>query len=155
MKKELFLLLILVLFFYRVTAQQITISLGPEQTVFDWTTQKCAQDDIPDTPARAFRDVNGNIQLIATHYTNRRFIGSSLNTVSNACPIVMSSSLNSNPSQYNDHEWITAPYTFDGQIIYTLVHNEYHGYLYNPSACPSYSACWYNAITSAISTNAG
>ena len=152
-KRFLMCLIITIIFSYSAIAQQITVQLGPEQTVFDWTTQKCADDDIPDTSARAFGDVNGNIQLISTHFTNRRFIGSSLNTVSNTCPIIMSSSLNSNPSQYNDHEWITAPYTFDGQTIYTLVHDEYQGYLYN--SCNSYASCWYNAITFAVSTDAG
>ncbi len=153
MVKCLFVLLFLIFFSYSVFAQQISVSLGPEEIVFDWTTQKCVNDDIPDTPARAFRDVNGNIQLISTHFTNRRFIGSSLDTVAHACPVLLSSSLDSNPSQYDDHEWLASIYTLDGQTIYGLVHNEYQGYLYN--TCPSYASCWYNAITSAVSTNAG
>jgi len=152
--KKVLIFFIILIFVGVVSAQQISISLGPEEVVFDWTTQKCAQDDIPDSPARAFRDINGNVQLIASHYTNRRFVGSSLNTINNTCPIIMSSSLNSDPAQYNDHEWITAPYTFDGQIVYTLVHNEYHGHLYT-SSCPNYQSCWYNSITFATSTNAG
>ena len=38
--------------------------------------------------------------------------------------------------------------------VYALVHNEYQGHLYN-SGCPSSSACWFNSITSAVSTNSG
>ena len=48
---------------------------GPEEMVFDHSTQACQPDDIPDTPARAFRDSQGKIQLLASHYTTRRAVG--------------------------------------------------------------------------------
>ena len=48
---------------------------GPEVTVFDWTTQKCASDDIPDQPTRAFRDSTGQVVLINSHHTVRRYTG--------------------------------------------------------------------------------
>ncbi len=161
MKKFIFLIYFLLIFYFFqiVSAQQISISLGPEEVVFNWTTQRCADDDIPDMSARAFKDINGNIQLIDSHYTNRRFIGSSLNTLNHPCEIILNSDLNPDPSQYNDHEWLASTYTLDGQTIYGLVHNEYHGHIYPPSSAPStcidYPSCWYNAITSAVSTDSG
>lgn len=155
MKKKFILLVFIILFSYETVAQQITIQLGPEEIVFDWTTQKCNSWDVPDAPARAFRDINNQIQLLVTNTDNRRFIGSSLNNIALNCQSTLSSSLNSNPSQYNDHEWIASVYTLDGQTVHALVHNEYHGYLYNSACNNNYWACWYNAITYAKSTNAG
>ncbi len=117
--------------------------LGPEEIVFDWTTDQCEEVDIPDAPARAFRDADGKVQLIATHYINRRMIGDNLNVVQRDCYVIMDSDQDSDPSKYNDHEWLIAPYTLDGTTIYSLVHNEYQG------------NSWYNAITFATSTDKG
>ena len=38
---------------------------GSPVTVFDWTTDRCEDADIPDTPARAFRDPTGQVSLFA------------------------------------------------------------------------------------------
>lgn len=135
---------------------QITVTLGPEEMVFDWSTQNCEAEDIPDLPARAFRDNQNKVQLIATHNVNRRFIGNSLSTVVHQCPVIMSSSNDPNPANYNHKEWIAAPYTLDGQTVYALVHNEFQGQAV-PGSCmfSTYPACWYNAITLAQSTNRG
>ena len=50
-------------------------AIGPEVTLFDWTTQKCNNDDIPDQPTRAFRDVNGQVVVVNSHHTARRWAG--------------------------------------------------------------------------------
>ena len=55
---------------------------APEVRVFDWSTNKCGDDDIPDQPARAFRDSSGQVSLIDSHHTVRRALGSTLGTVS-------------------------------------------------------------------------
>jgi hypothetical protein len=130
---------------------------GPEQTVFDWTTQRCEDNDIPDLPARAFRDWQGKTQLIDTHYTNRRMRGSSLNTVTRECPVIMSSHNNPNPAAYDHKEWISSTWTSDGKTIHALIHNEFQGHALGPSVCPSlsYPKCWYNSISYARSTNKG
>jgi hypothetical protein len=49
------------------------------------------------------------------------------------------------------------PYTTDGQTVYALVHNEYHGEEHGSAACPSGSngRCWYDALTLAVSRDAG
>ncbi|NOZ04196.1 MAG: T9SS type A sorting domain-containing protein [FCB group bacterium] len=117
--------------------------LGPEEIVFDWSADSCEEVDIPDAPARAFRDADGKVQLIATHYINRRMIGDNINNVKRDCNVIMDSDLDTDPSQFNDHEWLMAPYTLDGSTIYALVHNEYQG------------DTWYNSITFATSTDKG
>ena len=132
--------------------------LGPEETVFDWSTQKCEDLNIPDSPARAFRDSANQVHLTLSHYVNRQMTGSSLNSLTVSCNVTMSSHLTPDPSAYDDHEWIHSPFTFDGNKVYALVHNEYQGYLY-PGECSTQGSfdvhCWYNSITLATSTDSG
>jgi hypothetical protein len=142
-----------------VCVPQINVTLGSEEMVFDWSKDKCNNNDIPDISAHAFKDNNGKVQIIASHFENRRFIGENLGIVKKDCSgLIMDSHYNSDPAQFNDHEWIAAPYTIDGAKIYALVHDEYQGYKYNTAGvCKTgvYVDCWYNSITSAISTNSG
>jgi S-layer homology domain len=132
------------------------IILGSEEIVFDWTTDRCDMEDIPDLPARAFRDANGKVQLIATHFINRRMIGNDIASVTRDCDIIMASHKDADPSKYNDREWISSVYTKDGVNIHALVHNEYQGNAH-PGMCPSrnYFDCWYNSITYASSVDMG
>jgi hypothetical protein len=130
---------------------------GSAQIVFDWTTDRCEDLDIPDLPVRAFRGSDGRAQLIAAHFVNRRFIGQNLDHVTHDCSVVLGSDFNPDPAAFDDHEWIAAPYTPDGTTVYALVHDEYHGWEH-PGQCAAgtfYIKCWYNAITLAVSTDGG
>jgi hypothetical protein len=129
---------------------------GPEETVFSWARDRCADEDIPDLPARAFRDASGRVQLNSAHYVNRRFIGPSLDRLAHPCDVTMMSGDQANPASFNDREWLASPYTADGRTVYALVHNEYQGNQH-PGRCPSndYFSCWYNAITLAVSRDGG
>jgi hypothetical protein len=125
------------------------VTVGPTQTVFDWSKDRCDNEDIPDLPARAFRDANGDVQLLATHYINRRFVGPSLDAIRRSCQVVMRSKMNADPSRYADHEWLASPYTTDGQTVYALIHDEYHG-AEHTGRCPQrVLPCWYNSVTPA------
>jgi Tol biopolymer transport system component len=129
--------------------------IGPEVVVYDWSSQKCEDNDITDEGARAFRGDDGKVQLIANHFNNYRRIGTTLEgPFTKSCTKVMSSTGNSDPAKYDAREWLAAPWTPDGKNVYMLVHNEYQGQLYQ-SGCPSNFACWLNSITSAVSTNSG
>lgn len=130
---------------------------GQPEVVFDWTTQKCAEVDIPDSPARAFRDAQGRIQLIASNDVPRRMIGTSLDALSRHCGPVMTSHRDPRPEAFDDSEWVFSPYTTDGETIYALVHNEYHGQEHGSAYCPSgqNGLCWYDAITLAVSRDRG
>jgi hypothetical protein len=130
--------------------------VGREQRLFDWTRDACEPLDIPDAPARAFRDASGRVQLVVTHYVNRRWTGRSLNDAAHRCDVIMASGLDPDPAKFNDHEWIGAPYTRDGRTVYALVHNEYQGHAY-PGMCKTgdYKKCWYNTITLAVSDDGG
>jgi hypothetical protein len=100
---------------------------GPEEIVFDWTNDRCSMEDIPDLPARAFRDADGKIQLIASHFVSRRMIGNTLDSVKRDCNIIMNSHENPEPSKFDYREWLASVYTIDGETICALVHNEYQG----------------------------
>ena len=130
--------------------------VSDEETVFDHTEDACSPIDIPDAPARAFRDANGQVHLIASHYVTRAMVGSSLDTVRHDCRRLMVSDLDGDPARFDDREWITAPYTTDGRTVHALVHNEYQGDKH-PGRCPSedHLKCWYNSITLARSTDGG
>ena len=133
---------------------------GPEQTLFRWSTDACEPNDIPDAPARAFRDASGRVQLISSHYTTRRMIGPDLNSVQHSCSVLLSSFKNAEPAAFNDKVWIASTYTRNGRSVFALLHMEYQGATH-PNRCdPSYSSsaplrCWYNAITFASSKNGG
>ncbi len=135
---------------------------APEVMVFDWSSQKCEDNDITDEAARAFRDDSGKVQLMTTHFVNYRFIGNSLETLTHPCTKTMSSTSNGDVSKYDAREWLASPWTPDGKNVYALVHNEYQGHLYTGGNCiragetqAERYRCWYNSITSAYSSNSG
>ncbi|HLF03509.1 MAG TPA: hypothetical protein VI547_16105, partial [Anaerolineales bacterium] len=129
---------------------------GEEEIVFDWTTDRCEREQIPDLAVRAFRDRAGQVQLITSHYVNYRMTGPDLNQLTPDCRPVMRSDRNADPAMFNDHEWLASLYTEDGQTIYALVHVEYQGHTHL-GQCPSndYFSCWYNTITLAVSEDGG
>ena len=131
--------------------------VGPEEIVFDYSRQACGKQDIPDAPARAFRDADGTVHLWATHYIARQDTGPNLNRVQHRCGIVMRSRYDSRPSEFQDKEWLFSPYTLDGRTVFALIHDEYQGYT-RPDRCLSARTnvrCWYNAVTLARSDDMG
>jgi hypothetical protein len=126
---------------------------GSLQAVYTYNTQQCDSIDIPDTPARAFRDAQGNVNLIASHYVSRRAVGSSLNTTTHQCPAIYTSHNDTTQADWRYHEWLMAPYTLDGTNVYSIVHNEWYGSL-TGQRCDA-GADWVNAFTLAVSHDGG
>ncbi len=122
--------------------------IGPEETVFHYETDRCSKDDVPDSPAMAFINKAGQVVLfngIAGSYPS---IGTSLNTVKRDCTqslFANNPDPKAGPEAYYNNTWLRNPWTYDGQIIYALVHNEYNT---GPTG-------WYPNIIAAKSTNAG
>ena len=131
--------------------------VGAEAVVFDWSEDACDPADIPDIPARAFRDANGHVQLLSAHYVSRRARGSSLDTVKHECRVVMDSHHNPKPSAFDDKEWIASTYTTNGRTVYAIVHMEYQGHTHLVSRCPSgdYLKCWWNTLNLGVSRDGG
>jgi hypothetical protein len=139
--------------------QTSILTLAPEAggtIVFNWITDRCTPTDVPDAPARAFRDYMGQIHLMATHQDNRAFVGADFNHLSHPCQVVYEGDHLDDPSRFDDRQWLTSFVTDDGRNVFALVHDEFQGNL-RPALCPSrkYMSCWYNAITFALSTDGG
>ncbi len=134
--------------------------------------------DMPDAPVRVFRDAGGRFQLYDIHASfrrpqedafadgggARRLTGMNMNNLTKDCRQVLLSSRNPSVSSFDNYEWLTAPYSTDGQNVYGIVHNEWHGWDFGPPLCPSVDPpnrhtfvpeCWYNALTFAKSTDKG
>lgn len=129
---------------------------GPAETVFRWRSDACAKDDIPDTPARAFRDAKGQVHLLVPHHTNRALVGPSLDGVRPDCRVVYKGAERDAPAAFDDRAWLAAPYTLDGNTVVALVHNEFQGHR-RRALCPSgdYMKCWSNSVTAAVSHDGG
>jgi hypothetical protein len=128
---------------------------GKIETVFDYSKKSYENEDLPDAPARAFVDYEGNVQVIASNVKTRREIGPNLNETKHSEHIVFKSDNKDGPRKYNDREWLTAPYTLDGKNIYSLVHTEYHGWDHDNCNSTDIMNCWWNSINLAYSTDGG
>jgi hypothetical protein len=131
--------------------------VGPEQTVFDWSTQHCEDVNIPDAPVRAFTDASNQVHLTIPHLANYQMIGPDLNNLAMSCTLAMGSNHNPDPAAYDDRQWVASPYTLDGTNVYALTIDEYQGYRH-PGMCASTlfdPGCWYDSVTFSISRNGG
>lgn len=147
----------------RATAQPNYVGLtvsgvfeGPRVSVFD-TADACELIDIPDAPARAFRDFKGTIHLVSSHYVMRASLGLTLETVKHSCQVAYNSAHDPNPADFNDSTWLDSFYSLDGRRVVALGHMEYHGWEH-PGMCSTTNytpACWYNADTFHLSTDGG
>lgn len=129
---------------------------GAPQTVFDWAESACEPMMYPDLPARAFRDAQGQVQLLISHFESFRLVGPSLEQLVPDCRPVLRSHMSSAPSRFRDREWIGSVFTRNGKTVWALLHDEYQGNRHR-GRCPSHSyyRCWYNAITLARSGDEG
>jgi hypothetical protein len=129
---------------------------GPRTVVFDTAKNSCELIDIPDAPARAFRDYKGTVHLVASHYKMRQNLGPTLESAKHSCHVAYDSTHDPNPAHYNDSTWLDSFYSLDGKNIVALGHMEYHGWEHK-GECHSQddNACWYNADTFHLSSDGG
>jgi hypothetical protein len=124
---------------------------------FDTAKNACEQIDIPDAAARAFRDYQGTVHLIASHYRMRQNLGPTLGTVKHSCQVVYDSKHDGNPADFDDATWLDSFYNIDGKKIIALGHMEYHGWEHaGQCKMKTYNnACWYNVDTFHLSLDGG
>ncbi len=152
-KKAIGLTYFFLLIFYQFNYAQLeypgTVDItGSAEVIFNSASDSCSSENIPDTPIRFFRDANNKIQMIVSHFEGYRMIGNDFNSLSVDCANgpVWTSDFDSDPSKYNNKEWLTGLYTLDGKTIYSLVHNEHNS---------DQLSNWYNSITLAVSNDTG
>jgi hypothetical protein len=108
---------------------------GEMEVVFDWSTDRCEDEQIPDLAVRAFRDSREQVNLIISNPVSSRLTGEDLNSLTLDCEQMMESQKDPDPANFRDNEWLASTYTLDGETIYALVHNEYQGHTH-PGQCP-------------------
>jgi hypothetical protein len=147
-------------------AQNVLVSIGSTDTVFDWSVQQCNELDLPDNPARFFRNNNGTLTLVAGNapnvYVTKAPTFSTAALTAPGAHICSSPALpstdNSFPYTFNNQEWIFATYK-EGSTVHAIIHNEFHDTTYGDPCLPAVSTpnnpCWYNVLTHASSLNEG
>jgi hypothetical protein len=120
--------------------------------------------DVPDAPPRMFRRPDGTLLMTAPDSGNVPFESrDGMHFTRSSCASVLPSKLDPNPAKYADQDWIAGFYTANGQDVFALVHDEYHG-VENIPACKArlaaspgnaYVICQQIALTGYISHNAG
>jgi hypothetical protein len=127
-----------------------------EETVFDWSRQRCEQWHIPDAPLRAYRDDRDEVVAFASHHRSRAMTGPGLERLATSCAVSFEGKHNADPSAYSDFSWIAATWTGNGRDVVALMHDEYHANEH-PGACRfrEMMSCWYNVVTAARSRDGG
>lgn len=130
--------------------------VGLAETVFTPKRDACDGDDVPDTPARAFRDADGQVVVFALHTLNRALRGPDLDRLKVECRSPLRSAGDADPARYDDASWIAATWTDDGRRVDALLHHEYQANTH-PGRCQhkEYLACWYNSVVAVSSADGG
>lgn len=124
--------------------------------MYEWQSMRCEDWDIPDSAARAWRDSQGRVHLIASHTNNRTMSGLSLDELHHDCRVSYRGAQRDQPARHDDRGWVASTYTPDGRHVFALIHNEFHGHR-RPALCPAqaYMKCWRNSVTLALSNDGG
>jgi hypothetical protein len=134
---------------------------GPEEVVFDWSEHQCEPANIPDNPARAFRDSAGQVHLTIGHVRSYAMVGPTLDDVVIDCSApILTSPFDPDPADFADSWWIGSPYTTDGQTVYAIAQHEFRGDTHagaRPSRCPSGQRlpCLDTSLVMMVSTDGG
>lgn len=130
---------------------------GTERVLFDQRTDACDASDLPDAPARAFRDDQGQMVLFAPNYRNRAFVGPGLDHLIRDCTIRFAASGNADPKLLDDRSWLHAFHTEDGRNIFAFATASFIPYRHDiPCAAgPEHTDCWYNGLAALHSGNGG
>ncbi|MCA9665007.1 MAG: hypothetical protein KC503_05440 [Myxococcales bacterium] len=134
---------------------------GALEVVFDQSRSACETWDIPDLPARALRDGDGNIQLYASHYVTYRMTGRDFGALDRICTNgdgsneltpAYRSHLSSEPRDFANYEWLAATFRLpETNTVYALLHVEYEGHHY-PGRCAEYETAYQDCVNSATSS---
>src|SRR5258705_6396387 len=69
----------------------VTIELGAEETLFDWTTDRCNDLDLPDVYAHAIRTAAGLVLISGNAPDNYAMFGADFTSLARSCTPVMGS----------------------------------------------------------------
>ncbi|MDC7786693.1 hypothetical protein PQJ75_08160 [Rhodoplanes sp. TEM] len=134
-------------------AVSLTVA-GDQQVLYEWNRQRCDDEQIPDSPARAFRRADGEIVLIATHRTNWALIGSDFASLRPSCETLLRGT---DYPAGTGKLWIQATYTYDGKNVAALVSQDLAIESRQAGCDPAgrIGKCWLNKILAARSSDMG
>lgn len=125
-------------------AERVVIApIGQEEVVYSWSKQRCSDDFIPDSPARAFRRPDNSIALIAAHYHNQFLTGKNFNDIKPDCRTMSTGAESDDPRSFDTRYWIQALVPSNGKLI-ALASHEYAGNRHGQ--CLTKLSCWYSSI---------
>lgn len=140
-------------------AADVSIELTGTSSVvydpYDPAHGACTPIDVPDMPARAFRNASGGVTMFALHYVNRALRGPDADHVVIDCHVVLDSPLDADPAKYADWYWLTSTWTRDGTHVSAVVHQEYHADAHGRCAFKTMLECWYNTLLAFHSDDGG
>lgn len=122
-----------------------TPALAEEVTLFDWSRDACARWDIPDAPARFWRQAGG-VAMIAGSEESRISRGPNPLHLSRDCKVAYRGGKDPDPDDHDDRAWIASTWVHPDGRVTALAHVEYHGHVHGTCAADSYMVCWRNAI---------
>ncbi len=132
------------------------VAEGRATRVFDTAVDKCAEVDMPDTNARAFRAADGSVVMFALHFEARPLRGPDLLHLKVDCHVSLHSQENADPAVYDGRRYLTSTWTADGVHVAALIHDEYHADQHKGRCLfDTDLACWWNSVLSFRSDNAG
>ena len=93
-----------------------SVTLGPKELVFvgGTSTGSCDPFDLPDAPARAWRDGDGTVHLAASWATSRFGHGPELGSAEHSCAVVFNSTMSGQNSLYAVSTQANPTPTFQG-----------------------------------------
>ena len=120
------------------------------------TLHKCGFIDVPDIPARAFRDTAAGVVRYIVGSTNyHRMSGPDLLNVTRECATAWNETGDPDPAHFAGDEFLDSPVAFANATVYSLVHTEFPGNVYHNCTGPAYPHCWTVSIGLAVSYDAG
>ncbi|HQS08103.1 MAG: hypothetical protein B7Y12_16085 [Rhizobiales bacterium 24-66-13] len=130
---------------------------GPERLIFDQRTQACDASDLPDAPARAFRDAQGQMVLFAPNFRNRAFVGPDIDHLARDCAVRFAAKGKANPQLLDDRTWLHAFHTRDGVNVFALASASFIPYRHGTvcAAGPARTDCWRNGLVALVSHDGG
>ena len=116
-----------------------------ETTLFDWSEDACARWDIPDTPARFWREDDG-VAMISGSEESRVSRGPDVFSMVRDCDVAFRGGHDPDPQDHDDRAWIHATWAHPSGRVEALAHVEYHGHRHHACAADEYMPCWRNSI---------
>ncbi|GGF66347.1 hypothetical protein GCM10007301_27560 [Azorhizobium oxalatiphilum] len=141
-----------------VAASAIELQVaGRESILFDQRTQACDANDLPDAPARAFRNAEGQMVLFAPNFRNRALVGPDIRHLARDCAVRFAAKGASDPNLLDDRTWLHGFYTKDGTNVFAFASASFIPYRHKErcNAGSERTACWRNGVAALVSHDGG